>query len=250
MRSSPIYPAVWSVLAALALAVLLCACATRVTQTGTNLSGGGALPRPQRVLVTDFDVDPEAVRLDQGIGPRVTRLIEPDAPTGTPAREVQNAISEALVDNIRKMGLPAERALPGTPPRPNDLLVQGQILKIDQGNRTRRLVVGFGAGKSSVQAKVQIYYGRGGARPELLQTYDADANSGRKPGFGMGAASAAGGGSLAPAALSGALGVHSEQQGVAGEGQHLGDRIAYNLGEFFVQQGWISPSSAPARSLR
>ena len=249
MRSSPPCPAAR---AALALTVLLCACATQVTQTGNYLpSGGAAMPRPHRVLVADFGVAPEAVQLDQGVGPRVLRLMGSGASAETPAREVQDAISEALLDDIRKMGLPVERAEPGTPPRPDELLVQGQILKIDQGNRTRRLTVGFGAGKSSVEAKVQVYYGRGaGAQPELLRTYDADANSGRKPGLALGAASAAGGGSLAPAAVSGALGVHSEKQGVAGQGQHLGDRIAYNLGELFVQQGWIPASSAPARSLR
>jgi hypothetical protein len=243
-----------SVLTVAALTVLLTACATHVTQTGNYVPASeatdGAMPRPQRVLVTDFDVDPGAVKLDQGIGPRVMRTIGQGTPKAASAWEVQDAIAEALLDDIRKMGLPAERAPPGTPPQPNDLLVQGQILKIDEGNRTRRLTLGFGAGKSSVEAKVQVYYARGNAPPQLLQTYDADANSGRKPGMGVGVASAAAGGSLAPAAVSGALGVHSEKKGVAGEGQHLGDRIAYNLGQLFVQQNWIPASLAPARSLR
>jgi Domain of unknown function (DUF4410) len=207
------------------------------------------MPRPSRVMVTNFYVDPQAVRLDQGIGPRLMRTMEPGAATPNPAREVQDAIAEALLDNIRKMGLAAERVPPGTRLNPNDLLVQGEILKIDEGNRTRRLALGFGAGESSVDAKVQVYFGRSDGQPQLLQTYDADANSGRKPGMGIGTASAAAGGSLAPVAISGALGVRSEKQGIAGEGQHLGDRIAYNLGEFFVQQGWIPASAAPSRSL-
>ena len=206
--------------------------------------------RPQRVVITDFEVDPQAVRLDQGVGPRVMRVMGGSEPSTGSARDVQDAITEALVDDISKMGFPVVHGAPGSMLQPNDLLVQGQILKIDQGNRTRRLAVGFGAGKSSVEAKVQVYYGRGEAQPQLVQTYDADANSGRKPGMGLGVASAAGGGSLAPAAISGAFGIHGEKQGVAGEGQHLGDRIAYNLGEYFVQQGWIPASSAPSRSLR
>jgi hypothetical protein len=247
---NPIRRAVRPIFGAVVLALGLGACATQVTQTGSYKPTGGTMPRPQRVLVSDFEVDQQAVQLDQGIGPRVMRTLGGSAPPTSQAREVQDAITEALLDDIRKMGLPVVHAMAGTPVQPNDLLVQGQILKIDEGNRTRRLAIGFGAGKSSVDAKVQIYYGRGEAQPQLLQTYDAGANSGRKPGMGLGVASAAGGGSLAPAAVSGALGVHSEKQGVAGEGQHLGDRIAYNLGEFFVQQGWIPASSAPSRSLR
>jgi len=240
--------------AAVVMGLFLGGCATQVTRTGSYMptgdQAGVAMPRPQRVLVTDFEVDPQAVQLDQGIGPRVMRTMGGGEVAMGSAREVQDAITEALLDDIRKMGLPAVHATPGAPVQPNDLLVQGQILKINEGNRTRRLAIGFGAGKSSVEAKVQVYYGRGEAQPRLLQTYDADANSGRKPGMGLGVASAAGGGSLAPAALSGALGAHSEKQGVAGEGQHLGNRIAYNLGEFFVQQGWIPAASAPSRSFR
>jgi hypothetical protein len=68
--------------------------------------------------------------------------------------------------------------------------------------------------------------------------------------MGVGAASALGGGSDVPVALSGATGVHGEAQGVVSEGQHLAGRLSYNLGEFFVQQGWIAASSAPSRSLR
>ncbi len=236
---------------AVALALCLSGCATKITKTEDYApiagQGGTALHRPLQVLVMDFYVDPQAVQLDQGVGPRVMRAVNADASAATPARAVQDAIAEALVDDIRKMGLPVQRIAFATQLQPTDLLVQGQILRIDEGNRTRRMTVGFGAGKTTVEAKVQVMYGRSDGQPQLLQTYDADANSGRKPGLALGGASAAGGGSLVPMALSGALGVHGEKQGVAKEGQNLGDRVAYNLGELFVQQGWIPASSAPSR---
>lgn len=234
---------------ALLLVVFLAACGTNVTQTGGSVpaNSAGAIPRPGRVLVTDFTVNPQAVHLDLGIGPRLMRTLEGGASAGTPAREVQDAIAGSLLDGIRKMGFAAERAALGTRGQPSDLVVQGEILKIDEGNRARRLAIGFGAGKSSVEASVQVYDSRGDAQPLLLQTYDAEANSGHKPGMGVGAASAAASESVAPAAVSGALGVHGERQGVAGEGQHLGNRIAYNLGQYFMQQGWIAASAAPPR---
>ena len=85
-----------------------------------------------------------------------------------------------------------------------------------------------------------------------MQTYDAYSNSGRKPGLALGGASAAAGGSLAPLGLSAALGVHSEthRTEVGKEGEKLADRVAYNLGRFFVQQGWIPASAVPTPSLR
>jgi ribosomal protein S19E (S16A) len=237
----------------------LAACSTRVTNTGDYVSSGNLasapLQRPQRVLVADFTADASGVGLDKGIGARLTRVVEGTdsaAVERQTAQEVQQAISESLIKNLTKMGFVAERATAQTTPRSTDLKIQGQIVKIDEGNRTRRLTVGFGAGKSDVDAEVQVYYYPRPDAPRLLKTYDADSNSGRKPGLAMGAAMGAAESSAAPEVLTGATGIASETRktGVAGEGQRLADRVATNLGDFFVEQGWIQRSSVPARSLR
>jgi Domain of unknown function (DUF4410) len=226
-------------------------CKTQVTRTGEyRPAQSDPLPKPRRVLVADFSVAPEAVKLDQGVGPRMLRMVNASATTDPAAESVQAAISTTMLENLTKMGLPAVRVERGTRVAPEEVLIDGQIVKIDEGNRTRRMALGFGAGKSTVEADAQIYYGQRGGSPQLLQTYDADANSGRKPGMGVGEASAIRGGSAAPGALSSAAGVHSEAQGVIGEGQHLADRLSYNLGEYFVQQGWIAASSVPPPPLR
>jgi hypothetical protein len=244
-----------TLLAVLALCVplVLAGCTTKVVEETPDSAvsdvDGRLLPRPQRVLVADFVVAPQAVEHDQGIGPRIARAVDGGATTNT-ARQVQDAVAESLIAGIRKMGFAVSRSAAGAPLAPGDLLIQGEILKIDEGNRTRRLVVGFGAGQSRVDADVQVYYRSGQRSAQLIRSYDAESNSGYKPGLGVGAASAASGGSLAPGLVSGALGVRGEKQGVAGEGQRLGDRVAYNLGEFFVKQQWIPPSAAPSRGLR
>ncbi len=115
-------------------------CATRSSTTGSYVPTNAALPKPRRVLVMDFADDPARVSLDQGIGPRLERQLSPGAPGGSrydAAAQVQSAISETLVSEIRKMGLFAERAGPGTVPQPGDALVQGQIERVSEGNRTR-----------------------------------------------------------------------------------------------------------------
>ena len=244
-----------TLLAALSVA----GCSTRVQSTGTYVApmqdAAAPLPRPRNILVADFSTDWSGVQLEQGIAARLSRQMggaDPSAAQYRTSRDVQQAISEALVESLRKMGLSAERATAGAVPGGSDLVIRGQITRIDEGNRTRRLAVGFGAGKSDVQAAVQVYYLRPNAPPQLLQTYDADANSGRRPGLAMGGVMAAGSGSAAPAVVGGLVGLHGEtkRSGVAGEGERLGNRLAYNLAQFFVQQGWISPSAVPARSLR
>ncbi len=103
-----------------------------------------------------------------------------------------------------------------------------------------------------MDASAALYLTGPGGSARLLQSYDADSNSGRKPGFGVGAASAAGGGSLAPAAISGAAGVYGETKrtGVGAEGQRLAERLSYNLGTFFAQEGWIAASAVPTSFVR
>jgi hypothetical protein len=240
---------------ALAIATLqLTACSTRVITTGGDPSAASAaapLPRPRRVLVADFTTAESEVRLDQGVGARLTRVVDgSDAPMEEQrtSEEVRQAISETLIGKLVAMGFEADRAPPQPAPQAGDLLIQGQLLDIDAGNRTRRLAIGFGAGKSEVEATVEVaYYTSVGASPLLLRSYDATANSGRKPGLAVGGAAGAAERSLAPIALSGAVGTAGEirKSGVAGEGQRLAERIAANLGDYFVEQGWMASSAGP-----
>lgn len=247
------------VLALILPASFMAGCSTRVSTTETAMppsaQSGSSLSRPRSVLVEDFAVAPDAVTLDQGIEPRWQRQVsgaDPDASRAQLASQVQDAISSTLERDFQKMGFSVRHVAPGTPAAPGDLLVQGQITRIDQGNRTRRLAVGFGAGKSEIDADAAIsYVGRDG-QPELLQTYSGLSNSGRKPGMAAGAGMAVQEASAAPAALGAASGAYGESKrsGVAGEGQRVAEHLSRNIGEYFAQEGWIPASAVPAWSLR
>ena len=241
-------------MAALALAAALGGCATQVATTA-DYAGGQRLQRPRQVVIPDFEVDWTRVRLDQGVGARMQRQAtgaDPALGRYATAQGVEQAIADALARNVERMGLPVQRGAPGQKPAPGSLIVQGQIVHIDEGNRTRRMAIGFGAGKSDVRAEVQVYYLGADGQPKLLQTYDADSNSGRKPGMASAGGVAASSGSLAPLGVGAALGLHSEttRTGVAGEGERLADRVAHNLGELFAREGWIAPSAVPPMALR
>lgn len=233
----------------------LASCSARVANTsGTRLSAV-ALPRPQNVVVLDFTADQARLQLEQGVRPRLRRTMGGDnaaADQHVMLAEVRNAIVNALVTNIRKMGLSAERAIEVPPLDADTVVVRGQIQDIDQGNRTRRFGIGFGAGKSDVSAQLAVYYQRPGMPGQLLQTYDASSNSGHKPGMALGGAMAVGEGTIAPAALTGVTGAASERNKspVAREGAKLVDHVAYGLGQFFARQGWIRSSAVAHPSLR
>ena len=242
-------------LAVAGLAVLLAAgCATRVTSSAPNpLTEVVGIPRPTRVLVMDFEVVPGAVRQDQAIGLRLQRAMA--GGSGAAARsalawEVQSAIGDTVVQSLDKAGLPAERAPPDAVARPGDLVVTGRVLRIDEGNRTRRLGIGFGAGKSIVEATADLSAIVPDGPPVLLQTYDGKADSGRKPGLGVGATMAVAQSSAAMGALSVVSNVGGEvrRTPVGKEAASFGRRLATDIGEFAAQRGWIAASAVPAWS--
>jgi len=216
------------------------------------LYGGPSLARPDQVLVYRFAVTPEQVRLDQGVTARLQRAVG-DVPLRQQeleaAARVNDAIVHTLVTQLQSYGLPAmladRPASPGVPA----LLVQGQLVSIDEGNRTRRTVIGLGAGHSTVTADSQLFYSARGASPRLLRTFDATDTSGHMPGMAetMGA-SAAAGGSMAVAAGVGA-GAHTageiRHDSDVDDGTRLAKGLAQRIGQFCVEQGWI-----PATAIR
>jgi hypothetical protein len=227
----------------LALLSGLGACSHARVQT-TESYLGPQMPRPDRIYVTYFSITPDQVRLDQGVGARISRAVD-DQPLGADelkaAQDTQAALAERIVDKLQGYGLPAQIA---TSPvgGANDLMVQGQIVSIDQGNRTRRILIGLGAGKSSIGADTQLYRLTQTAPPRFVTAFEGQADSGHMPGaaetMGAGAAAQRIGTS---AALTGAThaGAETRRTSDTAEAGSLADEIASRIGQLAVAQGWI-----------
>ncbi len=242
---------------ALSAVLLLGACQTQVREVG-SISPTASVPPPGRVLVYGFTADPALVQLGSGPLARRQRANQSSITQRQAiAYEVQDAIAETLVEEIRKMGLPAERAGAGASPSvvagPNDLIIGGRVAAINEGNRARRVVVGFGAGESEVRADVTVSAARPNGAAVLLKTFEAEANSGRLPGMGASVGVGAASGTVGQAAVLGTLGetrAERRRNPVAQEGERLARRLSYNLGTFFAQQGWIGADKVPTRFSR
>jgi hypothetical protein len=227
----------------LSLFWLLAACSHAHVQTVESYLGP-PMPRPDRVLVSYFSIAPEQMRLDQGISARIIRATG-DQPLGAQelqaAKDTQVALAEQLVVRLTKYGLPAEIAA-SNEGQGTGLLVQGQIVGIDEGNRTRRVLIGLGAGKSTVSADTQLYYVSGTVRPRFVSAFEGRADSGNMPGatetMGAGAAAQRVGTS---AVLTGAThaGAETRRTGDTAEAGQLADAIAQRIGQLAVDQGWI-----------
>jgi hypothetical protein len=216
---------------------------------GTRDYSGPALPRPERVLVRDFAITPQDVRLDQGIRARLTRATS-DKPLGSQqlqvARDANATLSETLVAKLRQAGIPAERIVGEVrPERGGTAVIEGQIVSVDEGNKTRRTLIGLGAGKSSITADAQLFYREGSGAPRLLESFESSADSGRAPGAAatMGVGAAAGSSVATTAAASAGMHVVSERRAAAPDdlARKIAEGLAPRIEQYFASQGWISP---------
>ena len=201
---------------------------------------GPELPTPERVLVYDLAVTPEEVKLDRGLSALAIEAMKSSSRTEQEieaGHEVAAAVSKELVKELQKMGLPASRAQEPVSMQPNDVLIRGQFVSIDEGNRTERVVIGLGAGRSDVRADIQMRQ-----NGQVLEELDGDAKSGRGPGMAetMGVGALAGH-LLTSAIVSTVVQTGSETFGsnVEADASRLAKDIAKEIKPFFVSQEWI-----------
>jgi hypothetical protein len=168
-----------------------------VILAGLLISQGPALRSAQKVApdksktiyIADFELDAQNVQPDEGPGGR-SGVLHGNGPvrratghgTGDPAQQAQhivNLMSNSLVSDFQKAGYVAQRGALGSDMGAG-YLVKGVFTEVDQGNRVRRAVIGFGAGQVNMQLYVNV---SDSAHPQQnLYTLDKDDTSGKKPG--------------------------------------------------------------------
>jgi hypothetical protein len=139
------------------------------------------------------------------------------------------------------MGIPGTRMTPGVTPRPNDIVIRGYLVSIEEGSKAKRVAIGFGAGSSELRT--------------VVEGFQVTASGMRKIGGGaVNSGSSKGPGGLAGAAVSLAVSnpagfivssgmkVYGEASGSAqieGRAKATSKEIAEVLKRRFQEQGWI-----------
>jgi hypothetical protein len=225
--------------------LILLGCAPTHVETMREYTGATPLAKPDRVIVHDLAFSPKDVSPNSGIGAKLADMATGASLTDQQleiGRAASDAFADELVKAIRDLGLPAERASGAPVITERTLAIEGQFLSLDEGNRARRLVIGFGAGASEVRTHIQVYHGKGAAR-QFVQEFETSAGSSKKPGMGP----MAGVGAVATTAATGAAvsggvsAVTESNQEVRGEARRTAKEVAKPLSRFFVGQGWIAP---------
>jgi hypothetical protein len=133
---------------------------------------------PEVVYVTDFDIDAN----DIGQGDRLLnrpRLRQQDQ--GSKASRFVELLADSLTGELQKRSVPAARFYPGQSIPNKGWLIKGEFLEVDEGNRLRRAVIGFGAGQTDMQIEVRIVDLSSGSR-EPFMVFGTKSATGKMPG--------------------------------------------------------------------
>jgi hypothetical protein len=227
------------------IAVGVGGCAQTVVQPKYEQQMTGPIVRPSQVLVYDFAIATADIRENQG-----PFTVARNAMSGTSkndrelaiAQTVQNRMVEDLVAGIRNLGLPARRATSGTELPTDAVAVTGFFLKVDEGDQLQRTALGFGAGQSTVDAKVEVY-APSMSRPNKLLEFSTHSDSGAAPGAlvtgGVGAAAQGGmtvGVAAANMGVGAAKGYRSQVEQMTA--RSADQAVAY-LSQYFAKHRWI-----------
>ena len=226
------------VLCLFALGVVAGCASTKVSDRDILVTG--KIPRPNSILVYDFVATPADLPADSQLA-RDSAGAPQTAEHIAAGRQLGTQIATQLVEEIRGMGMPAERATAGKTPQINDVVIRGYLLSIDEGSATKRVALGFGSGASELRTAVEGYQMTAqGLRK--LGSGTVDSGGSKTPGAAVPLAVAIATGNPVGLIVSTGMKVYGEASGsskVEGRAEATAKEIADELKKRFEQQGWI-----------
>lgn len=227
-------------------ALLIVGCAS-ATVTPEAVAPPVTEARPARIVVYDFAVSSAEVTLNQSILQRTYRTAQSNETPQHGQLEMGHAVAkdlaDSLVTDLQSLGFTVEKRRRGTLEPGNVLIVEGEFLNVDEGNRLRRLVIGFGSGASKLDTRVKVYQVSGGSPRRVLE-FQTHVESAKMPGAAvtMGAGAAATGAVTAGSAVAaaGMAGVKAHQSSMGALTDETSEQVTAYLSQYFAKQGWIS----------
>lgn len=186
--------------------------------------GDGQKKLPARIYVQEFKTPQDSFRVDRG-GNDLTTFITAE----------KLALAQEIVAQLNKYVAPAEILAAGKePPRGNYWLMTGIYDRVNQGSRALRTIVGFGAGGTKLETRVQVF-SVSGKKPSQFLSLLTSGGSGLAPGAW--AAFTPAGAFSVPGAVANAGG--ASLGGLSIDRKRTAREIAATISEYCFQQGLV-----------
>src|SRR5581483_8214027 len=233
----------------LALAAIAAGCAGAKISESQQV-GEVIAHRPSQIVVYPFAINPSEVTLNQSIVQKVYRGMSganADAEQQQLGHQTAQNLCVQIAADLSQKGYPAACQPRGTAVMDNTLIVDGYFSDINEGNRLRRLVIGFGAGASSLDRNVDVYQRADYITHEVLE-FQTHADSGKMPGVAVtGAPGLAVGGTAAIASTAANVAVGGVKAYTSSTGHMVDEtarQIVNEVAQFYGDHGWGPPAAA------
>ena len=208
----------------------------------SKYNGSEVLAKPEKVMIQDFTPVGDII-MDESAAGRLHRRLsqkhgsDEDSTPEVLVQQVQSAFSKTLMEEFTKANVQSERSLVGAgAPAAAVLIVEGEFVAIDEGNKSKRIMIGFGRGASDIKTHVVVSSFIKATRTVVLE-FSLNSASGKKPG----AVATMGAGSLAVGA---AVGDVEDKKGtVQADASRMAKAVAKQIEAFMITQKWISGPS-------
>lgn len=181
----PALPTAWRIattLLAACLGMLFVSC------QATSNSAAPKANNPRPVAVYDFaydvvgkDAETAVQQSRQGPARRIAGNLRQGETPAQNAAQLSSLLTTAIVEELTKLKIPASRYSKNSSWPATGLVVQGEFLQVDEGNRLARAAIGFGAGATEVLTQVEIY-DPAKSRSKPIHIYGTGSGSKPKPG--------------------------------------------------------------------
>lgn len=217
-------------------------CASTDVSDRTSRIGDEMLARPQTIHVYPFAADlADIPRWSES----AARYAQPAAPLTaeeiTAGRELGAMVAEALAANFREMGLNSVEASSATLPSAGDMMIVGYFQAIEEGDRRKRIGLGFGSGAAELTTLVEGYQMTPNG-PRLLGQGTVDSQGAKTPGVATSMVVLAATANPVGLVVSSTAHLAAERSGrdrIEGAAKRTADFIADELEVRFAEQGWI-----------
>ena len=146
-----------------------------------SYTGASSLPKPGKILIYDFMVNPDDVQVDKIQAMRPRNLITGSKNPDSVAASAGKRYYQELVKALEKTGIPVEHVADGAVPTNNTLVIKGPFTSLREGNKTERDTVGMGAGSADVESKVDVHL-KTASDTVLLSQFQTDTRAAKGTG--------------------------------------------------------------------
>ncbi len=224
----------------LSIALLASCASTKVSNR--EILVNEPLPRPGQIVVYDFVSNPKDVAKDSMLAEYEVAPAAPPTPEQAElAKKLGALIATNLIGEIRNMGINATAPGSGVTTQPNDCIIRGYLLSVDEGSTLKRVTIGFGAGAAEMKTLVEGYQVTPTGERKLGYG-EVQAAGGKAPGGALGAAMLVATGNPVGLVVQSGLKATGELTGystIEGRAKQTAKEIGEQLKVRFTQLGWI-----------